>query len=259
MKRTALVLFLASLAVPAVTQGAGFAFDQNVKVLAESQALAEEVLAKANRLRARIAEAWLGAPLKPDAGPVVIQVRVSESADDNFSWPMDNPKRTLHAIWLTTTRQRALGSALEHEMTHIVLATALPDRLPAWAEEGAASLTDDSERVAARRRLLDGYARTGNWPDLKGILETRRVGAGDEAGYVVAASLTEYLLTEGDRAKFLRFAQMGKEYGWDYALKQVYGIRSLADLERAWRGWTAGPAAANAVTALRHPAASSRP
>lgn len=257
MKRIGLISVLASFAVPAVTQGAGFAYDQNVKVLASSQALAEEVFAKANRLRAQIAEEWLGAPLKPGAGPVVIHVRISETEDDNFSWPMDNPKRTLHAIWLTTTRQRALGSALEHEMTHIVLSTALPDRLPAWAEEGVASLTDDVERVAARRRLLDGYARTGNWPDLKAILEQRKVGTSDEAGYVVAASLTEYLLTDGDRPKFLRFAQMGKEYGWDHALKQVYGIRSLGDLERAWRDWTAAPA--NAVTASRHPAASSRP
>ena len=256
MKRIGLISVLVSFAVPAVTQGAGFAFDQNVKVLASSQALAEEVLAKANRLRAdcrgvagRPAEARRGASgnPRPDFGDRGRQFQLAHGQ------PQTNPARDM----ADHDAQRALGSALGHEMTHIVLSTALPDRLPAWAEEGVASLADDAERVAARRRLLDGCARTGNWPDLKGILEQRRVGTSDEAGYVVAASLTEYLLTDGDRPKFLRFAQMGKEYGWDYALKQVYGIRSLGDLERAWRNWTAAPA--SAVTASRHPAASSRP
>ena len=57
------------------------------------------------------------------------------------------------------------------------------------------------------------------------------------AAYTVATSLTEFLLTRGDRREFLKFAVDGKERGWTSALKSHYGIESLGELQRAWQQW----------------------
>jgi hypothetical protein len=235
-----LLSVLASLAVPSLALGAGLAHNHNFIVLAPDQPLAEDVLAEAEFFRKQVAKEWLGEELPPSVGPAVIHVQLSETEDSGLTWAIDSPGRKFHKLWITTTRRGALGSTLGHEITHLVLATRFPDRLPAWAEEGAASLKDDQERIELRRRIIQWYARTGNWPNLDTIFQARTVLASDQATYSVAASLTEYLLSRGDKATFLRFAVAGKEKGWDFALQQHYSVRSAHELQATWQAWVSG-------------------
>ena len=56
-------------------------------------------------------------------------------------------------------------------------------------------------------------------------------------GISVAASVTEYLLRRGDKARLLRFAVSGKTAGWDTALREHYGLRSAEEFQQAWQAW----------------------
>jgi hypothetical protein len=156
----------------------------NFVVCAPSRDLADDVLAQAESLRVRIAEQWLGEKLPPGIGPAIIRVRLSETQDEGLSWVADSPTRLSHLMWLTTTRESALGTTLAHEMTHVVLATQFPGQLPAWASEGAAGLEDDAARAATRRNIISWYSKTGNWPDLEKVLASDRIVPTDRSRYV---------------------------------------------------------------------------
>ncbi|HID75069.1 MAG TPA: hypothetical protein EYP56_03635 [Planctomycetaceae bacterium] len=224
--------FLAPLA-----WGGNWAHNQNFIVLAEERSLAESVLAQADRYRRQLAQEWLGEELPPSVGRTIITVTLSESVDRGFTWPIDGPERRYHKMWLTGSRMQLLGSTLEHEMTHVVLATRFPGMLPAWADEGAASLKDDAARREACRRLIAWYARTGNWPDLRSLFQQEAIVAEDRAAYSVAGSVTSYLLSRGDKATFLAFALAGPREGWDAALRSCYGLESVEQLQGAWQAW----------------------
>lgn len=237
MKTIWVNLLLFILLIPSVAFGAGFAHDANFLVLAPNQQLAEDVLASANDIRAHVAKEWLGEELPPSVGRTVISVTISEWEDRGLAWPIDTPKRTLHKVWLRTTQDGAVGGPLAHEVVHIVLATQFRDRLPAWADEGVASTVDDGPRVDTRRQIVAWFARTGNWPSLATLLDARSISPEDQATYSAAASVTQYLLSRGGKAKFLQFAVAGKANGWNQALKEHYSLRSVTDLQGAWQAW----------------------
>jgi hypothetical protein len=230
--------------LPALAHAAGMAHDENFIVIASDDALAEDVLAKANQYRKEVAEEWLGVELPPSVGRAIIDVHIADD-DQGRTWVIDAPDRKHHMLWLTTTRQRALGGMLRHELTHAVLATELPGLLPAWADEGAASLADDEERVAIRRQTIAWFSRTGNWPQLETIFAASSIVASDKASYAVSASLTEYLLARGDKPRFLKFAVDGKAQGWARALRAHYEIQSVTELEHRWRSWASDASTAD--------------
>jgi hypothetical protein len=236
-----LVLFPAA---PATEEGV--AYNANFTVRTTSQKLADEVLTKAETLRRDIALAWLNEELPAGEGPATIYIRLSQDEDRALTWPMDNPQRTRHVVWLTTTRERAVSSALAHEITHTVFATRFGDALPAWADEGIASLEDDASRVQVRRRTMGEFARSG-WPSLRSVLDQRTISPTDRIAHSTATSLTEFLLTRADKPTLLEFAVAGKSLGWDAALKQHYRIRSVDELTRAWQRWAAQALAARRV------------
>jgi hypothetical protein len=154
-------------------------------------------------------------------------------------------------IWVTSSERAVLSNLLKHEIAHVVLATRFADQLPPWAEEGIASRYDDEKRIGIRRRILDWFVKTGNWPDLNQLLNDHLLSSSDQASYAAAASLTEYLLSRGDHTTFFAFAIEGKRDGWDDALRQRYRIRDVAALQAAWRAWLAPrvTSATRAVTA----------
>lgn len=210
----------------------------NFVVTAPSRELAEAVLQRAEQLRESLATNWLGEPLPPSVGQSIIRVKLSDVEDRGLAWVADTPARLSHIVWLTTSRERALGGTLAHELTHVVLATRYPGQLPSWANEGAAAPADDQDRQDARHSLLQWYVTTGNWPALSNILLAESIPATDTSKYAVAASLTQFLLDrQNDRPKMLEFARAGRTSGWDAALRKFYGIRSVDELETAWRAW----------------------
>jgi len=212
---------------------------ENFVVSGPTRELAQAILDEAEAWRDSLAREWLGGPLPPGDNFASIHLELSKTRDVGTTL-LCGPTRRFqgaHYIWLTTSRKRALGGTLHHELAHVVLNARFPDRMPAWANEGIASRLDDAGRVAIRKRALETMSRTGRWPDLAGLLNRPTIAPTDQAAYAVSVSLTEYLLSRGTRARFLDFVELGQRTGWNTALRRTYGIAGIDQLGRNWRTW----------------------
>ena len=238
-------VFLLVLLTPTIAFAAGHVFNANFSVFTperesqdQTEAYAQQMLSQAERYRKEIAEEWLGTELPEGVGRTHINVSFSDSQDRGLTWPDDGPRRTLHALYLTTSPDRALGNTLKHEMCHVVFATRFPmdKRLPTWIEEGIASRYDDDQRGRSRLQMARWWEQTGNWPTIERVLKATRLPATDRVGYTVAASLTEFLLSRGDKTTLISFAQAAQT-DLAGALRMHYRIRSVADLQAEWQTW----------------------
>jgi hypothetical protein len=225
------------LLVPGV-QGATVS-TENFIVVAPDEMLAAEVLHEAEVLRKHIALAYLGEELPVGVGETIISVELADTEDRATFWPVDHPLRTRHRLWLTTSRETATGPKLAHEITHLVLRVRYGDQLPAWVDEGFASMQDGPGRAALRERVLREPSFMSRWPITKVLSLHNRISAHDQDAYTAAASLTEFLVTQGDAPQTLKFAVHGMKHGWEQAARINYGS-PLSELENAWRKWLVG-------------------
>jgi hypothetical protein len=218
----------------------GVAGSKNFTVLApRGDHLADKVLARAEVLRKEVALAWLGEELPEGKGLTHITVELAKDQDEGLTL-LCGPGRALsgdHRMWLKTSPERATGTTLAHEVTHIVLAIHFPKGMPAWANEGIASLEDDEERHETRRKLVQQWARSGQWPSLDRVLDLRVIAPSDQAGYAASVSLTEFLLAKADRSTLIGFIELAQQDGWNTALSKCYGIANVAELQRQWQDW----------------------
>ncbi len=229
------ILFAILVLLSAVSaHAAGVASDDALMTCAPSEALAKELLHNASRLRAKIIREWLGEqpPASQRIG-IIIHLELSDSKDDGMTMPM---REAPHVIWLVTDHRRAMSCTLQHELTHAVFATKFGDGLPSWAHEGAASQCDDPERKAIRSSLIAGYRQSNRWPSVAKVLGSDNIRPSDQNAYTVASGVTELLVARGGKPKFLEFAMAGERNGYDRALREFYGIGSVRELERIWRG-----------------------
>ncbi|MGH7127715.1 MAG: hypothetical protein ACREIV_04040 [Planctomycetaceae bacterium] len=225
---------------PVAQQGFGTARSPNFTVtVARDPALARDLLARAESLREDIALRWIGSPLPEGVAHTVIHLHRDDAADVGRLVPADGVTQTRHWLWLRTSRERALGTTLAHEMTHVVLSTRFPEGMPVWANEGIASLEDDAERHAIRRERLAHLARSERWPSVAEVMSMPHISPDDTTAYSVAVSLTEFLLERGPRGDFLRFVETGADGNWNAALRRFYKIDGTADLQREWQVWLA--------------------
>lgn len=232
------LLFLA-LASTAQAADAGLAHSDNFIVLASNEALADQVLASAEHYRRQAALEWLGFELPQGAGRTAVTAKISPVKNGGLTWPKRDNSGKLHHVWVTFSDPNSVEAMLHHEIVHVVFNTYCDEGLPAWIEEGAASMVDDPERTAIRRRIIQGFAQTGNWPNIERTLLAQGIDSTDQSAYSVAASVTAFLLTRGDKLSFVRFGAMGQRVGWDQALREVYGIASVRALATQWQTWAA--------------------
>ncbi len=230
-------LLLCAALVAAAPADIGLASSANFIVHAPDHRIAEDVLRHAEQYRVQLAQAWLGHTLPEGEGPVIIHVRISPDEDHAAMLPLKRPHRTHHIIWLKTSEQLACGATLAHELLHCILATKFGERLPAFAQEGCAGLEDDAAVRAVRRRILADMAFSGQYPQLRSVLDRQLIPANDQTAYTVSCSLAEFLFARGSRGTFLQFAVDGAGGNWDAAARRHYGYSSLSALEADWQRW----------------------
>lgn len=129
-------------------------------------------------------------------------------------------------------------SALAHEMTHVLFADLFQGRQPPrWVDEGVAILADDATKQQLHLRdLLAGlerqYAfRCAELVTLNDYPPRHRI----PAFYGQSVSLVSFLARRDDPSKFVTFVQRSMEHGYDQALRDVYRIDGLAQLEALWQ------------------------
>lgn len=216
----------------------GTAGSANFRVTAPAgEFLADRVLDVAEQLRHDIATAWLGRELADGGDLTFIHVELCEDRDVGLALLDQGPAKPCHRIWLKTSRDRALGTTLAHEVAHVVLARQLSAAVPVWATEGVSCQYDDRARATIRQEIVARFVRTRQWPDVGELLTARSFEPTDEIAYAAAVSLTDYLVFLAGREEFVAFVTTGRDHGWDAALARHYGLENVAALETAWRRW----------------------
>lgn len=129
--------------------------------------------------------------------------------------------------------------ALAHELVHVVLADRFTDGPPPrWADEGLAILFDVADRqVDHERDFRAARARGMAWSaaDLVSLEDYPPGAERQRVFYGQSAALVRWLIGRKDAPSFIRFVEACPEHGVAPALAQHYGLKSIGDLERAWK------------------------
>lgn len=129
-------------------------------------------------------------------------------------------------------------TALGHELTHVVISDIFQGQLlPRWLDEGFAILADAHEKQLRHAEDWKQAKAQGTAFSLAGLVGAESYPSPSQfpAFYGGSASLTAFLARRGDSTKLLRFAEAAKDNGYDSALREVYEIEGLVELDRIWR------------------------
>jgi hypothetical protein len=138
-----------------------------------------------------------------------------------------------------------MTAILPHETTHIVLASELGEqqveRLPRWADEGVAVLTEPREKVERHLANLAKARQDAQLFSLRELMElpnypqnARQIGT----FYAQSVSLVDFLSSLRGSQTFMLFLQDSMRYGYEKCLQRHFNIRSFSELEERWTAYT---------------------
>lgn len=144
------------------------------------------------------------------------------------------------------------ASALLHELTHALMLPDFPEA-PAWLWEGLAALHEDcriesepprlTPLPGARLRTLQRAMAEGRLPSVAWLLQTPRFEGPERAAhYALARHFCRFLDDRGVLQPVYREfrGRRGSRLDHAAAVHRQLGIRSSAELERAFREWASG-------------------
>jgi hypothetical protein len=139
-------------------------------------------------------------------------------------------------IYLHSATAEMLRCILPHEVTHSVIADHFGRRIPRWADEGMAVLTEPRDRITGHLRLLP------RWRDEGLVVSPRQLfDMGDYppphawgSFYAQSVSLVQFLSQEKGPQTFAHFLRDGLKDGYAPALERYYGW-DFGELDRRWR------------------------
>jgi hypothetical protein len=129
-------------------------------------------------------------------------------------------------------------SAMPHELVHVLLADLFPNAAPPrWAEEGLALRSDTSDKQARHLRDLRYALQTGTALPVDRLFASTSYPSGWERAvfYGQSLSVVEYLAQRDTTEQFVQFVKLCTETSHDQALRDVYDIHGVAELQRCWR------------------------
>lgn len=136
-------------------------------------------------------------------------------------------------------------TCLPHELTHVVLADRFAGREPPrWADEGLAMLADTTTKQSLHDRDCVEALRGGTMLRIGELVGLQQFNSPQQVAtfYGQSLSLTRFLVERDDPARFLPFVELATVKGYDQAIKEVYGIDGLSQLERLWHRYALAPA-----------------
>jgi hypothetical protein len=129
-------------------------------------------------------------------------------------------------------------AALPHELTHMVLADLFDGRQPPrWADEGLAVLADpDPKQLLHQRDLANCLANRTEFRLLELMsMESYPDPSRLPAFYGQSASLAAFLVARAEPSQLIEFLRLASKHGYDRALRQIYSIDDVNQLELLWR------------------------
>ena len=213
----------------------------NFTVHAPSERIARQVGRAAERYRLRLAEQWLGHRLQNWSKPCPVKVKVGRLGAGGRTTFQFSGRRVFNwDMQVQGSLERILDSVLPHEITHTVLASHFRRPLPRWADEGASTLCEHHSERSRQTRLLDQVIRSRRRFPMRALLtmteypsDMRRVLTMYAQGY----SLTDFLVQQGGRRRFLKFLADAHRIGWNRAIERNYNHQNADAMEKHWQSW----------------------
>jgi len=132
-------------------------------------------------------------------------------------------------------------STLPHELAHIIFREFIgfKAKVPLWFEEGVAMYQEQGRRWGAHQKVRK-FIEADTFVALEDLSLMRLSNRADrdkiDLFYTEAASITQYLIGELGRERFVRFCRKLKDGNpFEWTMKSVYvRFRKMDDLNKAW-------------------------
>lgn len=212
----------------------------NFVVTADSKSFAVEVAETAEKMRADLAQKWLGKQLPPWRSPCPIRVNASPSlgAGGATSFMFENGRPFGWRMTIQGSQERILDSVLPHEITHTIFATHFGRPLPRWADEGACTTVEHESERRTQHRFLIRFLNEERGIPFNKMFRIREYPRDVMPLYSQGYSVVRYLLRQGGERKFVEFLGYGMQTtDWDGAVERFYGFENLSDLQISWVAW----------------------
>lgn len=212
-----------------------------------------EIARACEELRSSLIEKWFEKPIdawQPKCRVVVHTNRTSylncvgaeASQTNGTTWiafsRTDNRKIAVRRIDILSDDECRSTSALAHELTHVLLADWFGGRQPPrWLDEGLATLADSDEKQQRHLRdLRQAYFNRTFFSVMELVTMDEQPSARQMAAfYGQSLALVQLLIARREPDQLLRFIDRAEHVGHDAALREVYGIAGMAELERLWQ------------------------
>jgi tetratricopeptide (TPR) repeat protein len=223
----------------------------------ESQEFATQAAQTAETVRVNMQQKWFGGACR-DWTPKC-EIYLHPTAEDysratgqynspgHSSIRIENGHFIVRRIDLHCDDANMMTAILPHETTHIVLASELGEqqveRLPRWADEGVAVLTEPREKVDRHLSNLAKAKQDNQLFSLRELMELPNYPQNPRqisTFYAESVSLVDFLASLRGSQTFMLFLQDSMRYGYEKALQRHFNIGSYGELEERWATYMAG-------------------
>lgn len=217
---------------------------KNFAVVGQTPEWAKAVAESAEKYRTVIAMNWLGRPIPDWPTPCQMTAtagRLGPGGTTTFVYHDNGGPVTDFVSNIQGPPDRLMDSVLPHEITHMVLAAHFRQPIPRWLDEGAASNVEHISEKTRHRQALLQFLRTGRGIAFNRMFAMTEYPPDMMPLYAQGFSAVDYLIQNGGRQKFIKFAGDGmRTNNWTAALKSYYGIQDLGAFQNQWLAWVKG-------------------
>jgi hypothetical protein len=234
--RTALLAALLTVSMAARFQSPNFIVESS------EPGLAPQIAQTAEKYRRDLAVEWLGQTMPNWAQPCQMTVQVGPhlGAGGATTFVFDRGEVFGWRMTIQGSAERILDSVLPHEITHMIYASHFRRPLPRWADEGGATSVEHASERQKHRAMLINFLHTGRGIAFSEMFAMTEYPSDVMPLYAQAYTLSEFLIYQGGRRKFIEFLDDGMQTEqWSAAVQRHYGLGDLAALQNTWVSWVA--------------------
>jgi hypothetical protein len=228
------LLALAVVVMALGSMGADFR-TTNFHVHAADPQVAQLIGQWAEHYRKEKAVLWLGREMPNWGVPCPLYVTVSmQGPSGATSFRFGQGSILDMKMEIQGNLERLVRSVLPHEVTHTVFAYHFRQPVPRWADEGGSVLSEDDVERQRHDQLVRGIINKGQKIPLRTLFGLKEYPPQVMCLYAQGYSMSDYLVKRSNRQQLLNFVARGMHAGWDKAVQEFYGHRSVEELEQAW-------------------------